>query len=175
MCSLIYHPIYLFYENDFQKLNDIVIIKYSKIPDSVVKFQDIWLNWIRSVDIDVSVKMKNWERYELYDRISFTSIDRQNYYLFKGYKPLKIVDGEHYFNLLPLEFMVDSLQYFYGLLGNRDIDFRINVVINFENIGNLFLYDRLDGKIDFEVDFEELDGSKIWERYGYNWYKNKFK
>ena len=146
------HPIYKSFYNNFNKLFDKVVIKF----DCPVH-TNTWKYIIKRVDISVNISIKNQHVYYLFDKFSFTSNQRE---ISNNYQPEFNNEYLSIFYLLPLEYIKTNLNYLFGLQESKDIDFRIDIDIFFEEPDKLFFGSNIP-KID--ISFVEVDNHIIQE------------
>ena len=160
MSNPIHPKIYIFLENDYNKLFDIIHIYHNGI-NNLRPFSRSWLYWIRNINVDISISPRGKNQFEIYDKFSFSYKDRVEYNIFQNYNPVFLSETSSYFHLFPLNFLCKNLSYLFKFEDN--IDYRINIEIDFEDLENILSKNwpiNLEKSL-FFVDFSQIDSNII--------------
>jgi len=173
MADPVHPPIVKTYYNDFKRLYDKVIITHSPLNFNQQFFTDLWVHWIKEIDITISLSPRGGNRYVQFDRLFFTEMQREVFYLLYNHRLLtdKNNSCQEEFCLFPFDYLKQSLNYLYGMSDCPDIDYKIDIKIDFNSIAKILnIQNYLDAPlIDFSINFIPLENDLIYEEHMNYW------
>jgi len=148
----IHHTLFLSQENDFSKLYSTIQIIIKNIPPNAKLYQDYWRHIIKEVQLDISLASPQTRHFYNFDRIFYTSVQRDIEALFYDHKPIAQTPYTVTFDILPHSFLKRSLSYLYGMKNNCDYIYKLDTKIVFNDINKLMISQNSVENTDFEIE-----------------------